>query len=244
MNAQTNSNKQARLELECSIIGACLIEDCYGHIGKYLQPGNFASKSHQVIWQAIQDLWPDKPIDLRSVHHQLISKYGQQLAYHLASCTAYINSSANLEYHALCLVQLDIQTKVLRAIEQTKWHPADGSIRQASQEVWMEMNEAKDILGTLADAACYLTEVETDHPITKQIVGYNQAVAAKASEIKSNYPARRLLTALEGLGQTGDRMRQIAFKKVSDLLLTIINSPTVSPQVVEGLVSTSKAFSK
>ncbi len=230
--------------MECSIIGAILLENTYGRIGKYLTVKNFSTKEHQAIWQAFTDLWPNKPVDLRSVHHHLVAMYGQHLAYQLATCTTHVNSSANLEYHALCLVELDIQTKVLRAIERTKWHPADSRIKDAAAEIWFGMESTCDILGTLEDAASYLSKIEPDHPITKQIVGYNQAVAAKANEIKANYPARRLLTALEGLGLSGDRMRQIAIQQASDLLITIINSPTTSPQVVENLVSTSKALSK
>ncbi len=243
MNTHTTPNKKARLELECCIIGACLIENCYDQIGKYLQPGNFTCESYRSIWQAIADLWPTDPVDMRTVNHHLIRKYDKQLAYEIATCAAYVNSAANVEFHAMKLLEIDIQSKVLRAIEQAKWHPADGLIKEASRDIWVSMSGAKDILSTLEDAAAWLSKVDSDHSLTKEIIAFDNAVSAKASQINSNYPVRSLLNALENIGHSGDRIRQVALRHASDLLMQIINSPSIPHQVIENLVSTTKALS-
>ena len=62
-----------RQEIETSIISAVLfLPSAYQRVADYLVAKSFSVKLHQQIWQACAKLWPDQPIDLRTVMHEIL----------------------------------------------------------------------------------------------------------------------------------------------------------------------------
>lgn len=100
---------QAR-ELEEAILGALMIEkDAYSLISEILTPQSFYDKTHEVIYQAIQQLaFKQEPIDMLTVVEQL-RKTGDLEAVggvpYIAQLSQKVVSSAHLEFHARIVAQ-------------------------------------------------------------------------------------------------------------------------------------------
>jgi replicative DNA helicase len=100
---------QAR-ELEEAVIGALMLEkDAYAIISDILKPGSFYDKTHELIFEAIQDLaMQQKPIDILTVVEQLKKKGELENvggASYIAQLSQKVVSTAHLEYHARIVAQ-------------------------------------------------------------------------------------------------------------------------------------------
>ncbi|MHC4197308.1 MAG: replicative DNA helicase [Planctomycetota bacterium] len=65
-------------EFEASLLSGILLSDgkTLNHIGHLLEPGDFYSTRHQIIYRTVKAMWLEKrPIDLVTVHHEL-EKHG------------------------------------------------------------------------------------------------------------------------------------------------------------------------
>lgn len=98
------------IDLEEAVLSAILIEkDACGKVSGFLKPTHFYKPAHRDIYQ--QMLWMDErhlPIDLLMVMEQLkkVRKLNQiGGAAYLAQLTSRVTSSANIEYHAVAIVE-------------------------------------------------------------------------------------------------------------------------------------------
>ena len=100
---------QAR-ELEEAVLGALMIEnDAYFLINEILKPECFYDKTHELIYNAIQNLSRQlKPIDILTVVDQLRKDGELESAggiSHIAELSQKVVSSAHIEYHARIIAQ-------------------------------------------------------------------------------------------------------------------------------------------
>ena len=81
------------------------------------------------VWKCIQKMYPTIPIDLITVTHYLVTHgYNEQsdtkqvnlLAYELTQLTNSVASTANLQYHAMLILELDIWFKFLETMMSAK----------------------------------------------------------------------------------------------------------------------------
>ena len=106
------------LDLEASILGAILIDkEALNVIVDTINVKTFYSPAHQYIFEAILDLFNQNlPIDINTVVNQLRkNKKLEQAggAIYIQSLTDNVVSSANIEYHALALLEYSIKRDLI-----------------------------------------------------------------------------------------------------------------------------------
>lgn len=107
------------IDLERSLIGACLFIHQAKEAIPYLKPHHFYNEAHQLIWQAITQI--EAP-SLRTVAAKLkadgtLDKIGG--AYYLAQLSDNIANIANLDFHARIIQQQFIRRELIRISHET-----------------------------------------------------------------------------------------------------------------------------
>ncbi len=108
--------------MEEAVLGALLIEkDAFSQIEEILVVQSFYNPSHQIIFEAIRELYLEsEPIDVLNVIRKLrkngkIQEVGGSK--YVASLAGKINSSTNVEYHAMAVAQSAIKREMIRVAE-------------------------------------------------------------------------------------------------------------------------------
>lgn len=107
-----------RIYTEELILGACLIENsAFLRVNKILNASNFTNQNI-FIWEAIEELLLRKqPIDILTVSKKIMEtntennndQVFKRVSIHLMELTQRVCSTANLEYHALVLIELHLK---------------------------------------------------------------------------------------------------------------------------------------
>lgn len=180
-----------REELEQTILGACLLEwPAYGELAHILKENNFKEPKHRAIWQAMNHLWPNLPIDLLSVTNQMRKAnqfYNLELPVYLTELTNRVNSAANLSYHAMILLELDIREKLISAV--LSYDNSKGDIGQRLRRE-SALNEAENALKSnatdvlaAAEALPRFFEQLQIPELAQKITQINQAISQRAKQI-------------------------------------------------------------
>lgn len=121
------------LELEESVLGAVMLDrDAMPDIVDLLRPASFYHESHQIIFEAMQNLFNQaKTIDLLTMHEELL-KMGKLKeiggAAYLAELTERVASAANIEYHARIIAQKHIRRELINVSTKTITNSFDDTI--------------------------------------------------------------------------------------------------------------------
>ena len=109
---------QAR-ELEEAVLGALMLEkDAFSKVSEILKPEHFYEKSHQIIFEAIQNLSiKQEPVDILTVQDAL--RRSNQLdevggAVYLIKLADNVVSTAHLEYHSRIVAQKYLARELIR----------------------------------------------------------------------------------------------------------------------------------
>uniref|UniRef100_UPI0030D71DED replicative DNA helicase n=1 Tax=uncultured Roseivirga sp. TaxID=543088 RepID=UPI0030D71DED len=106
-------------DLEEAILGALMLEkDALTNVIDILRPESFYKEAHQVIYQAIYDLFQaSEPIDILTVTSQLRKEGKIEMIggpYYITQLTNRVSSAANIEYHARIVVEQSIKRELIR----------------------------------------------------------------------------------------------------------------------------------
>ena len=106
------------LDLEEAVLGALMLEkNALTAVIEFLRPEHFYSDQHQIIYQAITDLFKNsEPVDMRTVVAQLRKAGKLELvdgAYKIAELTSKVSSAANIEYHSRIIIELAIKRELI-----------------------------------------------------------------------------------------------------------------------------------
>jgi replicative DNA helicase len=112
------------VDIEEAVLGALMLEkDALTAVIDVLRPECFYKDAHQVIFEAIRDLFQRaEPIDILTVTHTLKKSGNLDLvggAYYITQLTSRIASAANIEYHARIILQKYIQRELIRISGET-----------------------------------------------------------------------------------------------------------------------------
>ncbi|MCU0423093.1 MAG: replicative DNA helicase [Bacteroidia bacterium] len=107
------------VDLEEAVLGALMLEkNAITIVSDILKPESFYKESHQMIFQAIKDLFSSaQPIDILTVTNELRKSGKLDIvggAYFITSLTNRVASAANIEYHARIIAQKFIQRELIR----------------------------------------------------------------------------------------------------------------------------------
>ncbi len=106
------------VELEEAVLGALMLEkDALTNVIDILKVDSFYKDAHQVIFQAILDLFTDsQPIDLLTVTSQLRKNGALEIAggaFYVTELTSKVASAANIEYHARIITEQAIKRELI-----------------------------------------------------------------------------------------------------------------------------------
>ena len=106
-------------DLEEAVLGALMLEkDALTNVIDILKVESFYKDSHQVIFQAILDLFTEsQPIDLLTVTAQLRKNGTLEIAggaFYVTELTSKVASAANIEYHARIITEQSIKREMIR----------------------------------------------------------------------------------------------------------------------------------
>ena len=121
------------IDLEVSVLGAILIDkEALNVVIDTLKVQTFYSPEHQAIFEAILDLFnKNQPIDVNTVVNQLRkNKKLEQVggAIYIQSLTDNVVSSANIEYHALALLEYSIKRELIAITNDIQRKAYDDSV--------------------------------------------------------------------------------------------------------------------
>lgn len=105
-------------DLEEAVLGALMLEkDALTNVIDILKVESFYKDSHQVIFEAILDLFTDsQPIDLLTVTAQLRKNGALEIAggaFYITELTSKVASAANIEYHARIITEQAIKRELI-----------------------------------------------------------------------------------------------------------------------------------
>lgn len=131
------------------VLGALLIDkDALAIVMDYLRPESFYMPAHQMIYEAMLELFEKTlPVDLHTVYEQL-KKNGNldklESPHYLVELTNKVGSSANIEYHARIIVQKHIQRELIRV---------------STEIITKSFDETKDVFDLLDEAEVGLFDI-------------------------------------------------------------------------------------
>ena len=112
------------VDLEEVVLGALMLEkEAVNAVIDILSPEVFYKEAHQIIFEAIKDLFTkSEPIDILTVTNHLRSTGDLEAvggAYYISQLTNRVVSSANIEYHSRIILQKYIQRKLIQISSET-----------------------------------------------------------------------------------------------------------------------------
>lgn len=114
------------LEMEESVLGSLLLEDCINEVADILTVESFYKESHERIFKAIMTLHKsNNPVDILTVTSELRKTGELELvggAYFISTLTNKIASSSNVEYYARIVQEKFIQRELIRISSETIKH--------------------------------------------------------------------------------------------------------------------------
>lgn len=228
IHTQTKVIKHDKVQFETAVIGAAVLEpNCLPRIIDLLDSKNFTGINAH-LWQAILQLHGKRAIDLQTVCHQAVLNTDIDpglLANRLADAASRVNSAANVEVHALTILELDIATKFYDLVANHKTTQESKVFEAIVAEVLDALYQDKDKLKTLEDALAYMQTVDPNNDLTIKVKEFHDGIQAKADRILKRERIRLSLEVLHHLhtGSGCDR----AILESTNLLIEIINSRKV-----------------
>ncbi len=152
------------LDLEEAVLGACLLESgtmtdrdgritgegTFSRVAHMLTIDHFYDERHQLIWQAMSNLFAgQKPISMTSVNHELRrmgqwkdANYGP--AYMVAMLSSKVSSSANVQYDAIILTEYAMRRHMISSISRILTRAYDDTC-----DVFETLDEAQEMVKVL-----------------------------------------------------------------------------------------------
>ncbi|MBX2893965.1 MAG: hypothetical protein KF763_00880 [Cyclobacteriaceae bacterium] len=226
-----------RLNLEQTIIGACLLENGYSRVAGILSARNFSRTEyydHQLIFEAIERLYPLRPVDLITVTHEVNTR---GYAYYLADCVAKVCSSDNLRSHALILVQLSMRDALIRTLDKARSKHVSNITHSAIQEIIDKcLDTGNDILEVYPNALKYLQSIAAEDFILADVRRLNESIDRKCAAIRAQAHIDCLINNLNQLSNSGSNTtKRLTLARLIELTKGVLVKGEVKPEVLESL---------
>lgn len=230
--------KIERQDFEQAIIGACLQENGYCVVAGVLTSRNFTTTTpfnHRLIFKAIQDLYPCRPIDLFTVAHEIAKP---DYAWYLASCSARVVSAANLRHHAFILLQMSMRDSLIEFLNNAPDRfNLSTTTRSAINDIIDEcLDSSNDILEVYAKAPVYLQGIGADESLIKATNDLCSGVQKKAQVIKSYSHLDSLMRNLDLICKNGyDAKSKFFINQLTELTKLIVAGQAIPDDALEML---------
>ena len=175
------------LELEEAVLGALLLErDAFTNVMEVLKAEHFYKESHQIIYQAISNLYfHEQPVDMLTVSHEIRKMEKMEEvggAFYLTQLTSRVASAAHIEYHARIIWQKFLQREIIQISSNLQTKSYDESI-----DVDDLLDQAENTFYTLSQGSMKKEAVQINPVIFEAIELMKEA--AKRTDGLSGVPS-------------------------------------------------------
>lgn len=218
---------------EEAILGACLLENSFYKVADVLSYKNFTANppmapNHQVIWQVMATLYPNRPIDILSV----LAKLPRDYTSHVLNLSNKVCQSANIRYHALCLLEIDFREKYVDMLQ--RWNIENQTnltlataVRDVTDEV---LDYSNDVFQTLEKAFQYLRKFD-DEELNETVLTFMKQIDSRIVRLKQQAQVDTLFFTIERLRETEMKAKPAAvFSKLIDEIKGIIITGNVEDE--------------
>jgi replicative DNA helicase len=228
-----------RQNLEQTIIGACLLENGYSQVAGILTSRNFTHSgafNHKAIFEAIERLFPLRPVDLITVVHE-VNKSGY--ASYLAECASKVCSSENLRSHAVILLQICMRDALIQILDNARGAHISSTTLAAIQEIIDHcLDKSEDIFETYQGALSYLESIGAEEFLINDIRKLQNGIDLKVIAIKNQAHIDCLVNNLSYLSKVGtDLNTKLALSRLIELTKGVLVKGNVSSTALDVLNS-------
>ena len=226
-----------QLQLEQTILGACLLENAYPMVADILTHNNFSKPDpgmshfidHQTIFKVFETFYPLRPIDIATVSHELAHIPGA--AVYITELSMKVSSAANLKYYALCLLETSFRNAFIELLHKQF---SSGRFDTATMATVLEIiDEAldpdNDIFELIEKSSAYLTQVLADDALLTSIQEFKNKINVRIQKAKSLSHVDCLINNLTNLNRLPfDTKAKMAVSHLTDVLKMIIATGKVT----------------
>lgn len=235
-----------RLEVEKSILGAIIHCNGYPQVLHILSATNFSSHptaENRGLYSVIAGLYPDRPIDLITVYHEIKSKYPHDVALMstLHNVGHRVSSAVNIVEWAFILLQDDITCKFHRQLadwraerESNHDHVETGALLEIIENV----TAGGDIFEIIDRAILYFQHMEMQTEL-KACIQFYQDLSTKVKNIKK---MNSINTALSYVFRITDATPDIV--QISQTLATAIATMIISKEIKPEYIQAANLINK
>lgn len=209
-----------RRGIEEAILGGCLLENGYIKISNILTSKNFSSwphnYNHAVMFEAVETLFP-QAIDILTVSDWVRKYKSLNLSYEITDITTKVNSTANIQAHALILLEIDITEKFQKLLT-TLSSKADLLHSSALSEMLSEAKKPQtDIFQLIDDSIAYFRKIDAEQDLLAGLENFRKAIDTKAVlGIKKNAKMDALFSHFYSLYSNGSYQHTKTILKLLD----------------------------
>lgn len=218
-----------RRSIEEGILGGCLLENGYIKIANILTSKNFSSwpdnYNHATIFEAVETLFP-QAVDIITVSGWVAKNKSLNLSYQITDLSTKVNSTANIQAHALILLEIDITEKFQKLLSSLSVK-ADLLHSSALNEMLIEAKKPHtDIFQLIDDSIAYFRKIDADQDVLTGLENFRKAIDTKAVlGIKKNAKMDALFSHFYTLYSSGSYQQ---IKTILKLLDTAKNAGKLS----------------
>jgi hypothetical protein len=230
--------------IEQNIIGAILLENgIMNRVADLLTYKNF-SGHHRMLYQTMHEMHGKMPIDMITVYNHVKVKTitdfktdAKTWALTLSACLSRVNDSANIETHALLLIEYSIVDQVLQAYSQTD----KSAVAEAmGTEIIVDLFASTDRLQSMHAASAWLNASIPDEPLTEAINDIISNVSKKAHKVLQREKMRTLLQQVQLIYGTPQNRQLIS--TLSSTLIRVLNEGPPSDAFSDQVYSLQSHF--
>lgn len=234
-------------EIEEAILGALMIEVCYGRVAHVLRPENFSSKKHQLIYTTISNMFPTSRIDILTVTQQLRNTGLLEDAggpWYITQLTNRVASAANIECHALILLQTDIRFKYIDLLQSLLTNNNFALDKTIADVVETLYESSTDIFDCLEFSIELFTEKGMDEASLQSLVAFNKAVDVRTTRIfAQRVQVDTILTHLAQLGRSQyDKDTAIAINELATCITDLWVRQRCPQPVLQQILTLAKTI--
>lgn len=230
--------RKYKYDLEDRIITSVLYENSYSAVAYILSPKNFSvtvNVNKQLIWKAIQGLYPKHPINLMTVRRYVLDVNDVDYAVQLTEISNHIGCSS-YTYDALLLVELSIREtiqKELLILESNSISHSNFSSAATYKELKNHFDDMNnDVFDGIDGAINYLKSCSLE-PGEKFFEEIQNAVSKKVRSIKNHDMVERLNGELEVFSGHPEMNVYWQNSKSVKRLLRLASKLSIQPKVDE-----------